>query len=43
MYQIVGLRTALFQPVTEQTFLELTKELRPHLPKRFHKMIIIGC
>lgn len=42
MYQVAGLRTALFQPVTEHTFIELTKNLRPQLPKKFQKMIIIA-
>jgi len=42
MYQIAGLRTALFHPVTEHTLMELTKKLRPQLPEDFQKMVIIA-
>lgn len=42
MYQVAGLRTALFQTITEHTFIELTKIFRPQLPKKLQKMIIIA-
>lgn len=41
MYQILGLRTAPFQPDTEQTFVEATNEMRPELPEEFREMVVI--
>jgi hypothetical protein len=42
MYQVAGLRRAVFVPVTEITFVELTKKMRKELPQEFQDMIVIA-